>query len=472
MVAYFTVFGSCAIRDIFNSKINKDYKRYFKIGEDGFRLTMISIMMDPVKYSDSIKIYPENKQNNKYSDWIKRDLEKRFLDALVENDFEYLLMDTYFDVNWGIYDIGNGNYITNNQHIEETEFFRNLKTKRHVNIYDDSEEFLALWKRSCDMFFKFMEENCPNTKIILSTNRHVHNYLSVDGIVKKSEKFQTQCDYYNHYRDMLDRYILENFDVDVLEFDSEVMLADEGHFWSVYSLHYTKDFFDAMNAQLNEIIERNEILSTPELEDYNAKIRKYKREAALAKIKKNERIQSLSKYSTARIDMKNIGQEDNRLEVLSNSDRNSREYRPDWLRDEEGEGAVIESYNESIDLEVKCINDGTFRISLKGLDVKDVNEERFPVFIDYTNVNINGEDLITRHTLTYHDKPIIFKRPVRNNDIVRIHIEWNPFSEESDYIEVSEVKRLQDLNAEMFKWNYPYRFKNKVLRNYHKIKDD
>ena len=74
MVTHFTVFGSCACRDIFFSKINKNYKDYFEIGEDGIRISYISIMQPQVPYDEeSLKIYPENRDNINYSNWIKKD---------------------------------------------------------------------------------------------------------------------------------------------------------------------------------------------------------------------------------------------------------------------------------------------------------------------------------------------------------------------------------------------------------------
>ena len=453
MVSYFTVLGSCSSRDIFNSQINENYKEYFKIGEDGFRQSIASLMLKPVNYTDSLKIYPENDYNKRASNWIKKDLEKRFLQALKENDFEYLLLDTYADVTWGLIDIGEGNYITKNQQIEKTEFFKNLKTKRYVTIQRDMEEFLPLWKKSCDLLFEFLSENCPNTRVILNPNRHVYNYVDCDNNLKKSEKLQVQCKYNNRYRDILDKYIIENFDVDVLEFDIEKNFADENHFWSFYSVHYTKDYFTNQTAQLNEIIRRDKLLNNPECEDINSKIREYKRRLLLEKINRNMLLNSISKFDTARIDIKNIGEKNN-VNIISNSDIYSREFRPDWIKDDTGEGVIVESYNGSIDLKLQCVNDGTLRLALRSLDVKDINNYRFPIYIAYTHLSINDEEIFNGNILTYHNKPKIITKNVKDNEIVDIHIEWQPITHDSDYVNVDRARQLEFKKSE---WDKKYK---------------
>lgn len=284
MVSEFTVFGSCTCRDIFNSTLNKDYKKYFRIGPTGIRLSFISIMQEPVKYSpDSLKLLPENKENELFSLWIKLDLDKRFLDELKKDKFEYMVMDTYYDVDFGIVDIGDNNYITNNVRLNQTEFFENLEHKRFMKINYDTENYFELWKRNCDLFFEFIKENCSNLKIILNPSRHVNKLLKEDGSIVYSKKFDEYCKRFNPYRDLLDEYIVENHDVDVLYFDESVC-APENHLWGPSSLHFEETYFDSMTDQLNSSIKRNDLLSDSDLSSLNEMFRKQSRNILLFKI--------------------------------------------------------------------------------------------------------------------------------------------------------------------------------------------
>ena len=111
-------------------------------------------------------------------------------------------------------------------------------------------------------------------------------------------------------------------------------------------------------------------------------------------------IQSLLiKYVTARIDIKNIGNEDNSIEIISNSDLDAKINFPEWLKDETGSGLTIQSDKCFLYLELKCINDGTLNIKLKGIDTRDKNDKRFPIYIDYMKLAINDEDYLNNNKL-------------------------------------------------------------------------
>ena len=110
MLTKFSVFGSCACRDIFYSKINENYKNFFEIGKSGVRISLISLMSDPISYApESLEIYPLNQQNKNLSNWIKIDFDRSFLKEITQDEsIEYLMIDTFYDVNWGVFDLGDG----------------------------------------------------------------------------------------------------------------------------------------------------------------------------------------------------------------------------------------------------------------------------------------------------------------------------------------------------------------------------
>ena len=141
----------------------------------------------------------------------------------------------------------------------------------------------------------------------------------------------------------------------------------------------------------------------------------------------------LLKYATARIDIKNLGSIENNIEIIENNDDYSKVYRHGWFKDDNGEGVVIESTSESIDLKIRCVNNGKLTLWLRGLDILDKNGKRFPVFIDYTNLKINNETIFEEHKLISHDTPFIFEKEVLDSEIFDIHIEWSPFSNLSTY---------------------------------------
>lgn len=169
----------------------------------------------------------------------------------------------------------------------------------------------------------------------------------------------------------------------------------------------------------------------------------------------------LYKYFTARIDMKNMGKANNSLEIISSSDNNLKIFKENWFKDDYGEGLILESIASKLDLKIKCINDGELNIQLKSKDIKDKNNLRFPIYIDYTNFIINDIPIIDNHNLHSHDTPFLFKKNVKDSEIIDIHLEWLPFNSSCEF-----VKSDIDMNNNDFK-----KFKNEFV-NYKKRTDE
>lgn len=159
----------------------------------------------------------------------------------------------------------------------------------------------------------------------------------------------------------------------------------------------------------------------------------------------------LKNYNTCRIDIKNYGNSKNSIDIISNSE-NTKINFPNWLKDKSGTGITIQSDFNYIDLKIKCINDGILNINLRSIDIRDKKDKRFPIYIDYTTLIINSKEYITENKLTWHDEPYIIKKDVKNNELITIHVEWQPFSSSSLYENMKsknleeKVKKLTDNN--------------------------
>ena len=81
MATQFATLGSCSSRNIFYSKINENYKSYFRINRSIEFVNMISLMSKPVEY-DKESFLSENAFDN----YIKEDLEKSYLNFLKDDE--------------------------------------------------------------------------------------------------------------------------------------------------------------------------------------------------------------------------------------------------------------------------------------------------------------------------------------------------------------------------------------------------
>lgn len=141
-------------------------------------------------------------------------------------------------------------------------------------------------------------------------------------------------------------------------------------------------------------------------------------------------IQSLLiKYVTARIDIKNVGNKDNSIEIISTSDSCAKINFPEWFKDETGSGLIIQSEKCFLYLEIKCINKGSLNIRLRGPYVKDKNDKQFPTYIDYIKLTINDEDYLDDNKLVWHNTPYKIQKNVEDGEIIKIYVEWLPFND-------------------------------------------
>ncbi len=172
----------------------------------------------------------------------------------------------------------------------------------------------------------------------------------------------------------------------------------------------------------------------------------------------------LSRFNTSKIDIKNKGISTNRIEILDISDDNSDFRRPSWLKNKTGEGIMIHSYNNSLDLKFKCINDGTLEISLRALSLPNFNKVRLPVYINYTKFIVCDEIIFDSDTIASHDESYRFKMEVKDSDIITIHVEWLPINYFSPFYDnvkslKNKVKSLEKENKKLKKQNKKYKKK-------------
>lgn len=250
----FGVFGCCVSRDPFNRIFVPNYKEFFEIVLTATRVSMICLMDEPVFIENNlIKILPDN-QSNRYKTWtINYDITRRFLKQLIEKDLDYLIIDTYLEVFFGVL-CWDDKIISYNSYMTKTEFYKNLKNFTHFKMEDNPKKYFEQWKKGCDLFFKFLNKHCPDLKIILHKARPIDRVLRDDGSIYVDEGYTKHKETIAPFMNQLDDYISDNFDVTIIDFDEENALLDENHHWGKGPVHYTSDFYYDFADNLKKII--------------------------------------------------------------------------------------------------------------------------------------------------------------------------------------------------------------------------
>ncbi|MCR5027392.1 MAG: hypothetical protein K6A34_08130 [Methanobrevibacter sp.] len=157
----------------------------------------------------------------------------------------------------------------------------------------------------------------------------------------------------------------------------------------------------------------------------------------------------LSKYGTGRIDIKNYGTSNNKIDILENSDLDSRIELPGWFNGGDGEGVKLESSKGVLDLKIKCINDGVLKIFLRSPDIRDRKHQKFPIYIDYTNFSVNESTIFDENKLVTAFQPFVFTKNVYDSEVVKIHIQWLPFNSASEFNVIKSHDVIQALSEKL-----------------------
>lgn len=137
---------------------------------------------------------------------------------------------------------------------------------------------------------------------------------------------------------------------------------------------------------------------------------------------------NIDAYVTARIDIKNLKSSflrENDIEILNISDKAASIETPAWFKNN-GKGYVIESEKGFLNIVFKCINSGKLVINLRGSDIRNKNNERIPIWIDYCKFFVNEKNIFDKVIPACHDKAFNFTKEVNDGEIISLLIEWLP----------------------------------------------
>ena len=155
-------------------------------------------------------------------------------------------------------------------------------------------------------------------------------------------------------------------------------------------------------------------------------------------------IQQLLK--SARIDVKNFGNENNAVAIKAIT----KVYRPTWFANASGRGQVIEFNKKIQNISISVIQEGKLRLDFKSAD-KRFEGERFPVWIDYESIKIDGKEILSMPVATWHDKPFRYEMPVKDGQVVKVEViqQYHQYSKD----ELKDVILKLNPNSEYIKDN-------------------
>ncbi|MFB1052148.1 DUF6270 domain-containing protein [Paraliobacillus sp. JSM ZJ581] len=254
------VIGSCVSRDAFNSNFIKNYKDYYQCVFTQNHMSMISLM------SDSIPFQPYKVLKGDINDFNKKILITELLkspwNAMHISQPDFLILDFYPDVYFGVRKIGTS-YITNKTWLfKKTPFYSTLELGETYKPEKDFDQYFLIWKDAIDKFMEKMKLEFPNTKIILNKIEFTDDYIETESnkikTISKTGKYrEIDVEQINAMLCKFYKYVEANYSyVETISYDKKYTSIDN-HFWEVFYVHYTQDFYEDFTHKLLTIILRN-----------------------------------------------------------------------------------------------------------------------------------------------------------------------------------------------------------------------
>ncbi|WP_296884164.1 phosphorylcholine transferase LicD [uncultured Methanobrevibacter sp.] len=139
-----------------------------------------------------------------------------------------------------------------------------------------------------------------------------------------------------------------------------------------------------------------------------------------------ETMNYLNKYlyllNFSRFDLKNVGDENNSINIIKyNPGLNF--WFPDWFDDDYGRGCQLEYPNETVKLNVQCERDGNFSLQFRGVDFKNLDNQRIPLYVNFEKIFVNRNKVNYVPQLVWHDEIFQYSKFCQDDEIIDIKIE-------------------------------------------------
>ena len=121
-----------------------------------------------------------------------------------------------------------------------------------------------------------------------------------------------------------------------------------------------------------------------------------------------------------RIDIKNLGSAENAISITA---QNAQISTPAWFTNAQGIGQVVSGSSTKQKLSIKAIKSGTLQFNFRGQDKRNPDNTRFPLWIDYKSIKIDGKELLSMPVATWHDKPYRYELPVKDGQQITVEFE-------------------------------------------------
>ena len=253
------VLGSCITRDNFNSRFNPEYRRWYRPVLTHNQASIISLMSDPSPIT-SEDLGAKGSEHDRIG--VREDFDKSFLQRLGEEAPDYLIVDFFGDVHFGVLELGDGRYVTNNRwKLWPTPWFSALKDRGvlpEIRLDREPERYLELWTNAFDRLVTHVRTVSPRTTVVIHRGRNTR-VLRLPGqsgtvpLLEHRNLARIDVRRYNQLWRRLDDHACAHEGFRTVDLTGREYATMDDHPWGPYYVHYTMDYYADFLVQLHKI---------------------------------------------------------------------------------------------------------------------------------------------------------------------------------------------------------------------------
>ena len=128
---------------------------------------------------------------------------------------------------------------------------------------------------------------------------------------------------------------------------------------------------------------------------------------------------------TGRIDIstKLVDMSTPQLKMYVNGSKKSE--KPEaWMQKHNQYGYTVQKNNKKVDIVLKSLTNSQIQIKLRGKYELDSNKKITPLWVDFTHLVINDENILKEPTPVWHDQPFVYTFDAKQGQEYKIRAEW------------------------------------------------
>lgn len=251
------IIGSCVVRDVFNSTFVADWRGRSSLVAASHQSSLVSL----TAASSPLAAESLSDLDSHSTQCVLEDFSKSVLHKMVTEKPDYVLIDLFSDVCFGVAELADGSMITNNDwKIGLSAAYKTLDIRRKITLQNNEEEYLKLFRKSLRILKEALGADRNQGPIFAIVSVRAAEWLRSRAGQASQQIVATEM--LNSGFEKLEAVTLQEMpDAIFLDLKKHNVWADAEHPWSPYVVHFEQAYYNALDQEIRQLTHTQRVLS-------------------------------------------------------------------------------------------------------------------------------------------------------------------------------------------------------------------